>query len=92
MEEFEYKNFNFKKSLLEIKDYIKRLIKLKLEKQKDNTKDIVDDIMTNKKENFLSIIKEKIGLNHSNKLDKYESHMEDRDEYIPHDMEFGENL
>lgn len=85
---------SFKENLEVIKTYIEMLLKWKVEKTTNPVKDKVEEILKNEEPSFIEKLK---GLfwwnnNQKRKLDKYESHLEDQDEYIPHDMEFWENL
>nr|MDD3720710.1 transglutaminase domain-containing protein [Candidatus Gracilibacteria bacterium] len=85
---------SFKENLEVIKTYIEMLLKGKVEKTTNPVKDKVEEILKNEEPSFIEKLKGLFGGNNNQKrkLDKYESHLEDQDEYIPHDMEFGENL
>lgn len=89
---------NFSEKLEEFKKYILHILWLKKEKTINETKEKIENTLNNK--SFFNKLKnifwwdDKIWWNNkeSKKLDKYESHNEDMDEYIPKDSEFWESI
>lgn len=87
---------DFKQKLKDIKDYILALLSWKQKKITQEVKSQVENIIK-KEPSFIDTLKN-IFWNkekkdeQKNPPNKYESHREDRDEYIPHDMEFWESV
>ncbi|EKD66814.1 MAG: hypothetical protein ACD_49C00009G0039 [uncultured bacterium (gcode 4)] len=91
----------FEQNLEILKEYTEGLLRLKMEKTKDKVKDKVDDILENRKpslfDNFKKLLQTDVmdlfwNSAENQSLDSYESHREDRNDYIPYDLEFWEAI